>query len=247
VPELQDLPVYIAAVGALGVAAFGMVDAFGKTLFVGELKFIPGRPVIGLPFAGFKKVRRLAILFEPALKAAYGDDVHRLVRRQYRAGRSHGEAPETLRQGVRLGLPFLEVTEASRIIRTVWGLPSDQSDALARALTGEKRGEDVADAKDAQALAARWAASLDAHVQAAFDSADQIYQAYAQFLAGVLAMGLSLAYFAAAGDLRWGSPATWVRPLLIGVAAVPLAPIAKDVSSRLSEALGALRQLNPRG
>jgi len=245
-PPLQDLPVYIAAVGALGVAAFGMVDAFGKTLFVGEVRFLKSRPVIGLPFAGFKKVRRLADRFEPALQAAYGEDAQRLLRRQYRAGRASGEAPDTLRQGVRLGLPFLELSEATRIIGQAWGLPSDRSEALARALVGEKRDEDVGEAEAAQALAARWATSLDLHVHAAFESAERVYQARAQFWAGVLAMGLSVAYFAAAGDLKWTSVGTWVRPLLVGAAAVPLAPIAKDLSSRLSDALGALRILSPR-
>jgi hypothetical protein len=56
-------------------------------------------------------------------------------------------------------------------------------------------------------------------------------------------MSMSVGYAGLTGGLGDGA---WVRALLVGAAAVPLAPIAKDLSSRLSDALGALRIINPR-
>ena len=271
---LKDIPVYIAAVGALGVASFGIVDAVGKALFVFDMP-VPWAPVengrrrrasVGLPYVGFDKVRRLARQVAPALRISYGDEYDRILRQQYRAGRGHGEAPDTIRQGVRLGLPFLSAAQATKVIDAVWGLPENQARALAEALTAEKRASSTPAAEsaeseaesitkaqaDAQALAARFATALDTRVQAAFDLAEEVYQARARLWAAVIAILLSLAYHAstlgptpAGGWLQSfiAGLQGWMIALLIGLAAVPLAPMAKDLASSLSDALGALGRL----
>jgi hypothetical protein len=269
--RLEDIPIYIAAIGALGVASFGIVDAVGKALFVFDMP-VPWAPIengrrrrasLGLPYVGFDKVRRLAHQVAPALRISYGEEYDRILRQQYRAGRGQGEAPDTIRQGVRLGLPFLSPAQATKVIDAVWGLPEAQAEALADALTAEKRAtaaaaeavtaeaptpEAVSKAQaDAQALAARFATALDTRVQAAFDLAEEVYQARARLWAAVIAIVLSLAYHATtAGDLRASFVAGlqgWMIALLIGLAAVPLAPMAKDLASSLSDALGALGKL----
>ena len=51
----------------------------------------------------------------PALKLAYGDDWFDIIAQQYRSGRSQGRAPDTIRQGVRLGLPFMPVADAEQV------------------------------------------------------------------------------------------------------------------------------------
>ncbi len=271
--KLEDIPVLIAAIGALGIASFGIVDAVGKALFVFDIPLPrfgpqrakaprtddgappgsepeepPRRAAIGLPYVGFGKVRRLARQLAPALIVSYGDEYDRILRQQYRAGRSQGEAPETIRQGVRLGLPFLAPQAAQDVIAAVWGLPKDQTAALAEALTAEKRGgaEETAPMPEAvaaaQALAARFATALDTRVDAAFELAEEIYQARARLWAAVVAIGLSLGYHAATagGD---GKADGWLLALVVGLAAVPLAPVAKDLSSSLSDALNALGKL----
>lgn len=263
--RLEDIPIYIAAIGALGVASFGIVDAVGKALFVFDMP-VPWAPVengrrrrasLGLPYVGFDKVRRLAHQVAPALRISYGEEYDRILRQQYRAGRGQGEAPDTIRQGVRLGLPFLSPAQATKVIDAVWGLPEAQAEALAEALTAEKRAaaapaaeeaDSVSKAQaDAQALAARFATALDTRVQAAFDLAEEVYQARARLWAAAIAILLSLAYHATtAGDLRASFVAGlqgWMIALLIGLAAVPLAPMAKDLASSLSDALGALGKL----
>lgn len=258
---LNDIPTYVAAVGALGVAAFGLVEALGKTLFVFP---IPGtRFRLGLPYVGFSRVDRLLRLIEPAMEASYGHDYRTIVRQQYRAGRSAGQAPETIRQGVRLGLPFLSPAAASGVIAAVWGLPAAEAQRLAAALTtpipaGPQPSGAAAAATLAndQALAARFATALDTRVRAVFDLAEQVYQTRAQFWAGLVAVGLSLGYHAATLTTATKTSVTaaatsqsgaegWVIALLIGLVAVPLAPAAKDLSSSLSDALSALSKLRP--
>jgi hypothetical protein len=262
--KLADIPVYIAAIGALGVASFGIVDAVGKALFVFDMplpwaKAEDGqsrRASIGLPYVGFDKVRRLAGQVAPALRISYGDEYDRILRQQYRAGRGQGEAPDTIRQGVRLGLPFLSAAQATKVIGAVWGLPEAQAKALADALTAEKRPPSDADpapagaesVAEAQALAARFATALDTRVRAAFDLAEEVYQARARLWAAAIAILLSLAYHATTvtGGLQASfvtDPRGWMFALLIGLAAVPLAPMAKDLASSLSDALGALGKL----
>jgi len=240
VTDLSQIPVYIAAVGALGLAAFGAVEAIGKTLFVFD---IPGTShTAGLPYVGYGKVHALVTRVGPALKISYGADYERTLRQQYRAGRSAGLAPETIRQGVRLGLPFLAPDEASHVIAHVWGLPKGEADRLATALT-TPGSADPAD----QALAARFATALDTRVKAVFDLAEEVYATRAQFWAAVVAIGLSLAYEAVSVNFKW--PITtaewggWGIALLIGLVAVPLAPAAKDLSSSISDALTALGKL----
>lgn len=264
--KLADIPVFIAAIGALGIAAFGIVDAVGKALFVFDIPlpgFLGGREAkdadsrarprrrvaMGLPYVGFGKVRRLARLLAPALIVSYGEEYDRILRQQYRAGRGQGEAPDTLRQGVRLGLPFLDPRAAQGVIAAVWGLPEAQTAALAEALTAEKQAGSEGAAKappavaEAQALAARFATALDTRVAAAFELAEEIYQARARLWAAAVAIGLSLAYHASTAGAKIMDPAGWLVALLVGLAAVPLAPIAKDLSSSLSDALNALGKL----
>lgn len=261
---LNNMPAYIAAVGALGVAAFGMVEALGKTLFVFD---IPGTDrTAGLPYVGFSKVQALIKLVGPALKATYGDDYEDIIKQQYRAGRGKGQAPDTIRQGVRLGVTFLSQTSATVVIKSIWGLPSTSADQLAAALTSPPApapapaaGSPAApagpptvaaptgpttDQQQAQALAARFATALDTRVQAAFDLAEEVYETRAQFWAAVIAIGLSLGYQGATtGWAVNGRLGAWAVALLVGLVAVPLAPAAKDLSSSLSDALSALGKL----
>ena len=274
--RLEDVPVYITAAGALGVAAYGLVDAVGKTLFVFDVPVtgmrrrskdgfpetrLARRYRLGLPFVGYSRVRALMEDLAPALKATYGDDFETIIREQYRAGRGQGLAPETIRQGVRLGLPFLGAELAGGVIHRVWGLDHGRSYALASALLRphpdrpREPDESLSEREELEALdlAGRFATALDTKVQAAFDVAEQMYQARAQFWAGVTAVALALVFQASLTPLPglrvwayWSAIdlGAWARALIIGLAAVPLAPLAKDLASKFSDALGALRVLN---
>jgi hypothetical protein len=227
----------LLAVGALGTAAFGVVEAFGKALVFGDR---------GLPYVGFRYVKRLMADFEPALRFVYGDDFRRILTQQYRNGRGAGSAPETIRQGVRLALPLMDATEAMRVVSRTWGM-AEKTETLVAALQAEKTGAlGAAEAEAAATLAGRFAMALDSRVSAAFALAEERYQAIARLAAGFAAVALALVFNLGArgsvtGPVEGGYP--WLIALIIGAAAVPLAPIAKDLTGALTEALRAWKQV----
>ena len=73
---------------------------------------------------------------------------------------------------------------------------------------------------------------------AAFDVAEERYEAYAKGLAAVVAIGLALVF-------NWGLGFPFSTPLalVIGAVAVPLAPVAKDISTSLQNALTAFKSV----
>jgi len=226
----------VAAVGAFGVAAFGLVESAGKAF---------AWRGYGLPYAGFGAVRRAIRHLTPALKVAYGDDYMEIIAYQYRAGRSTGQAPDTIRQGVRLGLPFMPVDEAATLIDSVWDLDRravDKPNATALAKALQAIGTPPPKATDegvlAQALAGRFATALDARVTAAFEVGEDHYEALAKLIAGMVAIGLAVGF-----DDGLGWPVRLPIALIIGVVAVPLAPVAKDVSTSLQNALTAFKSI----
>lgn len=248
--DWEKLATAILAVGALGTAAFGVVEAFGKAIVIRRW---------GLPFVGFGCVTALIHEYGPALRFTYGPKYELILAQQYRDGRAAGRAPETIRNGVRLALPLIAREEALRIVENGWGMAPQQSQALVGALQAEAaHGEELDEkaATDAAVLAGRFGVALDSRIAAAFTLAEERYQATARLLAGISAIGLSVLFnlglrgaevtCTAGGACTLGDPAkgySWFIALLIGAAAVPLAPVAKDLSSALTEALRAWKQV----
>ncbi|MDP3660463.1 hypothetical protein [Phenylobacterium sp.] len=236
ISQIEKALAAIIAVGALGTAAFGVVEAFGKALVVKG---------VGLPYAGFGYVKALVADYGPALRMTYGEHYKEIVQRQYRDGRAKGQAPDSLRQGVRLALPLMEEGAATALIGHAWGLGDDKSAALARALISEQSGAITpTESETAAVLAGRFALAVDARIVAAFSLAEERYQAFARCAAGLVAIALSLFFnYAAKGGFVGRDGYPWMIALIIGLAAVPLAPIAKDLSSALSDSLRAWRQV----
>src|SRR5688500_14724416 len=83
-----NLSTAVLAAGALGTAAFGIVEG---------LKVIPL-----LAEAGFTTLVKFLGPIMDALKTAYGPDAERVLRAQYRGDRA--ELTRTIRQGARIGL-----------------------------------------------------------------------------------------------------------------------------------------------
>ena len=193
-------------------------------------------------------MRTLIRHLRPALEKAYGKDFETILRQQYRDGRSTGRAPETVRQGVRLGLPYLSPATAKAVIEAMWGMEPEHAANLAKALTDEKATPPIAlvdktdeETKALSVQAGRFTLALDTRIEAAFALAEQVYQQRAQMWAGLIAVGLSVGYYSQTPDAH--SAAGWGLAGLIGLAAVPLAPAAKDLSSSVTSALNALGKI----
>lgn len=250
----------ISAAGAFGIAAYGVVEALGKALVWRSRNM-----VIGLPFVGINEVTPLARRLGPALARTYGPDYMDILIQQYREGRGKGEAPATLRQGVLLALPFMPVAESAALIDDVWGYQAtatrttggDYGLRLASALSEEKSaraegGEAFEPSANDAAFAGRFTAALDTRIQAAFAVAEGRYGAMLRLWAGAAAVGMAVAFNSLTGnqllDLINVHPETpllgAMAAALFGAVSVPLAPVANDLVSALSQAMKAWREVS---
>ena len=240
----------VAATGSFGLAAFGIVESAGKAFaFTWWSSKQDDRRLKhwGLPYVGLGAVRHMILPLRPALRCAYGDEFAEIIAQQYRSDRSQGSAPDTIRQGVRLGLPFLGEEAAENLIASVWHMDRTHAAALARALQASEQPAPSLPkgaVDPAQALAGRFATALDARISAGFQLADERYETVAKTAAGVVAILLALVFnytLGAGYPLHGLYP--WPMAALVGIVAVPLGPVAKDLSSSLQNALTAFKSI----
>jgi hypothetical protein len=196
--EIASVGSAIVAVGALGTASFGLLDA---------TKALGG----GISVVGWKQVAASLQPFQTAL--------------------SDGNVDWTT------------------TIRANWinGLPKDDQKAAAKSLI--RLGLSPANAAtlapagrvDPVRLAAVMTA-IDAGLDAGFERGDQRYRSAARMAAGVIAIALSIVLVLLFPGLVGGTPPrNFFKAILIGLVAVPTAPIAKDLASALSTAAAAFK------
>jgi len=232
------------AVGALGTASYGIVD--GMKLFswvdlAGFEQLFSSDVAGGRTWPSQQTVGLDALL--PVLQVAYGSDVMGLLKAQYRNGRAKGDLPRTLRQGVRIGFGM---SEQNKIVTaaTSLGLADSIASLAAHALelareqrppaAGETAKSSQAISEDARAALARLETAIDARIDAALALAETKYvtkiKLWATFVALVIAFGVGLSL-----DQK---PAFC---FIVGITAVPLAPVAKDLATALQEAVKAFK------
>jgi hypothetical protein len=204
----------VLAAGALGTAAFGIVEGLKWIPFVGEA---------GLP----SMLRLLGQALQSALLAAYGGEFERMLRAQYRGDQEN--FAKVVRQGLRIGLTpanAAAIAQALGVVNPVKLTEAAVAVDTGAALTPEQRN-----------AIARFELAADARVDAALTLAQDHFTRLSRVLAGVVALVIALAV--AYGLKPDGSLLGW--GVLAGIAAVPLAPIAKDVAGALKAATEALR------
>jgi hypothetical protein len=211
----------IAAIGALGTAAYGLLDA---------TKAFGG----GVSRIGWGKVQAALLPFQAAL-ADVNADWTATVRANWLNGVAKEDQKAAAKSLVRLGLSPANAAalapagrvDPARLVAVMTAV--DQGNALVPA--------DVA-------VLARFDSAVDAALDAGFERADQRYRNVARLLAGIIAVALAVVaaiafpqYFPEGASRA----AQLSKAALIGLIAVPLAPIAKDLSSALSTAASALK------
>ncbi len=208
-----DLPTLALATSALGTAAFGIVEALKWTRTVG--------------LAGFATAwSRLGALTQ-TLDTAYGPIAKETIGDRYRGDAT--ELTRMLRQGVRVGLTTDNAEPVAKFLGTING------PALRVVLEKRDSGAPVSDAE--RAILARYELAADARIDAALTVAQVHYTGAARILAMFASLIMALVAFLAMDEPK----PHWSWALIIGVAAVPIAPIAKDVASGLSAAARALK------
>ena len=94
---MENLGTIVLATGALGTAAFGIVEAL-KWTRLGE--------------AGFRAILKVLGPIIELLRTAYGPDFQNLLRAQYRGDQR--DLTRVIRQGVRVGLTAANANQADR-------------------------------------------------------------------------------------------------------------------------------------
>lgn len=202
---------FFLAAGAVGTAASGIVEGLKVHAAIGE--------------AGFAELLRVLGGLRSALVVAYGDGAESVLRGLYR-----GDADtlaRVLRQGIRVGLTR---HNAEAVAATLGGV---EASALAEAAEVALSAPQPTDAH--RTILGRYELAADARIDAALAAARARYIASAR----LWAMGAAL-LLAVGGKVAAGS-GDWAATLIIGITAVPLAPIAKDVASGIQAAVRALK------
>ncbi|THD77136.1 MAG: hypothetical protein E7812_14370 [Phenylobacterium sp.] len=218
--SLPDLGAALAGLSALSTAAFGLLDA-SKALWGGVSNFGRGHLHAALtPYA-------------PALDVALGAGAWwPAVLTNWIAGVPKADQKAKAQALIKLGLTPATAPAIAA---------AAQVDARAlSAVTAKLRTGAKLTAADLDVLG-RMNAVIDVQLDAAFEAADQQYLNACRLLAGLVAVGLAIAAWGlwptAADNPR---PSVWTA-IAVGLLAVPLAPIAKDLTSGLSAAMKALK------
>lgn len=219
--ELKNLPQVITAIGGLGTAAFGLVDA--SKVFGGGVNHIgftgikaavtpltPVNTVPGVPANALPQQKILATLqanwFNGTDLGSQKSIAKSLIKLNLNAGNAPALAAAT-------GVDPTALTDVATSIAAGTPLIPAQSDVFAR-----------------------FDLMVTALLDEAYQRSDQVYRNWTRALAMVVAVVLALV----GGNIAQVDVTT---SLLAGLLATPLAPIAKDVSTALATAVNTMQAI----
>lgn len=211
---LQGVSVALAALAGLATAAFGLLDA-SKVLWGGVSRF------------GLGHLWKALTPYATVLMTAVGQEQWRVtIRANWINGMAKDQQKAVVGALLKLGLTPAtapEIAEASHV----------DAKALTAAATKLAAGKELTPA-DVNVLG-RMSVSVETVLDAAFESAEQQYKNASRVLAGVLCILLAVAAEAMMGGNNF------LFAVAAGLLAVPMAPVAKDLTSALSAAMRALK------
>lgn len=211
-PQLSNL---ITAIGGLGTAAFGLVDA--TKVFGG-----------GVSHIGFSGIRNAVTPLVPA--ATHGlSPAHILetLRSNWFNGTDIAAQKSIAKSLIKLNL---DPGNAAAVANAT-GVDATLLTAVATSMTTA-----VPLTATQSDFYARFDLILTAMLDQAYQRADHVYCNGARALATLFAIALAFGGEAALGKHEWG------LAFLVGLLATPLAPIAKDLSSALATAVDTLQK-----
>ena len=203
----------VLATGAVGVAAMGITEGF---------KSVKVTPM------GFNKLEEEINWATDALKISYGDDYRKMIMSLYRNGRRKGDLPRVLRQGVRIGM---DENTAKTMANVVGGVSPERLSEVAAKL---KSGEELNPIQ--RNILGRFEVAADARIDAAFSLAERAYANIIRYRASQVALALSISAAIALDRSASG----FLTAIIVGLTAVPIAPIAKDVAKGFQSATKAI-------
>lgn len=212
--QLPPLSNLITAIGGLGTAAFGLVDA--TKVFGG-----------GANHLGFSGIRKAVTpLIPPPAHGLAPEKILETLRSNWFNGTDLASQKSIAKSLIKLNLDtgnaeaVAQATGADvALLTTVAG-----SIAIGAPLTAAQSD-----------FFARFDLIITAILDDAYEHADQVYRNGTRALASLFALGLAFGGEYSIGAHQWG------LAFLVGLLATPLAPIAKDLSSALATAVNALQ------
>lgn len=221
---LQNLPNIITAIGGLGTAAFGLVDS--TKVFWGGVNRI-----------GFAKIRDTVIKLTPGtqVNGLSQEKIINLLRANWYNGQDVASQKAVAKSLIKLGLNAgnaAAIADASGVDRGVL-----QSVAT-------KMAAGSALASNESDVYARFDLVLTAMLDEVYQDGDQRYTNGTRFVAGIFAVVLA---FVGGWVVKGGGFCAYLesndlwRALIAGVLAIPLAPVAKNLSSALVAAVNSMQ------
>jgi hypothetical protein len=212
-----DLPQAITAVGGLGTAAFGLVDAT--------------KPVTGINRVGFSGIQKAVGQLIPGRDAANAlshSKIFATLEANWINGTDLGSQKAIAKSLIKLNLN----QDNAESVAKATGIDPDVLPIIASKIaSGEKLTEAASDAFG------RFDLMVTAILDEAYQRSDQTYRNGTR----MLAMAFSVVLVVAGALSLQGLKADWGVAVIVGLLATPLAPIAKDLSTALATAVNALQ------
>lgn len=217
---IEAVTTWLLAASAIGTAAFGVVEVLKRTS-LGE----SGADIV---------VNALGSPGVDALRRLYGDQYKALVRQAFRGDRAKLGA--MLKNGLRLALRDPDAVDG--LAKELGQDAKQLKEAVDELTAAAAEGTSEADSASAdqfiefRARVADYELAVDARIEAALAAGSARYAATMRLIAVFVAViGTVGAHF-----LLGGTPGNVAKAFVLGVLAVPIAPIANDLVSLLQKA-----------
>ena len=224
-PDLSQLPQIVTAIGALGTASFGVVDA-SKALFFGGVNHIG--------FGAIKKTVRPLIPGD-GKNALSQDKVLATLKANWFNGTDLGSQKSIAKSLIKLNLSPANAT-------AVADAAGVDSAILLQAATDMAAGKSLVSPQSD--IYARFDMIVTAMLDETYQRSDDTYRNWTRTLAAVVAILLAMIAGAALNQqasLHMHVEA-W-QSAVVGLLATPLAPIAKDLSTALATAVDTMQKV----
>jgi hypothetical protein len=214
--DMRSLPQIITAIGGLGTAAFGLVDAT-KAL---------GGGVNHIGFGGIKTLIRSLTPGQP-VNALSQSNILGTLQANWFNGTDLGSQKAIAKSLIKLNLNPANAAELAKATGVDAATLSTIAANMAASTPLNTTQSDVY---------GRFDLILTALLDETYQHADNIYRNWTRALAGIVAIVLAIV-----GNATMTSPLPTSAAVLVGLLATPLAPIAKDLSTALATAVNTLQ------
>ena len=214
--DMQSLPQVITAIGGLGTAAFGLVDA-SKAL---------GGGVNHIGFGGIKTMIR-SLTPGDSVNALSQSRIIATLQANWFNGTDLGSQKAIAKSLIKLNL---SPDNAAALAKATGVDPATLTPIAANIAASKPLDTTQSD------IYARFDLILTALLDETYQHADNEYCNWTRAIAGIVAITLALV-----GNATMSSHVSTPAAVFVGLLATPLAPIAKDLSSALATAVNTLQ------